>query len=73
MKKIYIAELLIGVMLMISAGTLYSFTAGNVDQNRQYRIHSGYVVGASKKKQWKFIQRTKTKEGGKKQQEKQSR
>ncbi|HJC82538.1 MAG TPA: hypothetical protein H9696_04970 [Candidatus Anaerostipes avicola] len=73
MRKIYIAELLIGVMLMISAGALYSFTTGNVNQNRQYQIHSGYVVGASKKKQWKFIQRTKTKEGGKKQQEKQSR
>ncbi|HJC50892.1 MAG TPA: hypothetical protein H9754_10045 [Candidatus Anaerostipes avistercoris] len=73
MKKIYIAELLIGVMLMISAGTLYSFTAGNVDQNRQYRIHRGYVVGASKRKQWKFIQRTKTKEGAKEKQEKQSR
>ena len=58
MKKVYILELLFGMMLMASAGILYSSTA-KVNQEPQYRIHSGYVVGVSKKKQWKFIQRTK--------------
>lgn len=58
MKKVYILEFLFGMMLIVSAGMLYSSTA-KVNQKPHCRIHSGYVVGVSKKKHWKFIQRTK--------------